>query len=230
MIKFALPIIAQHPFEVLELINLHRDRYELFEVWFDYLPTEPSELIERLEHELGSRAIVLLRRLNLEPMRLSEKQRFELLDRLLPLNLRVDLDLLDQRGELARYGRRLGARLIVSYHDYSHTPKREELFGLVERMCAFDRATVKIACMCHDFRDALRLLEIDCYLTELGRKHVVLGMGRYGTITRIAGPLLGSEIAYAPTEVEHSSAAGQIPLNSLKQILTKVLQTEGLRA
>ena len=134
----------------------------------------------------------------------------------------VDLDLFDQSEELKEYGEAFGSRLILSYHNYKQTPDDAELMEIVQQMRAFSAATLKISCFCENYRDAFRLLELDLALKEMGRSHVVLGMGTFGRITRVIGPLVGSSIAYAPLDPNHASASGQLTLRELKQILEQL--------
>jgi 3-dehydroquinate dehydratase-1 len=78
---------------------------------------------------------------------------------------------------------------------------------------------IKIATFCTTQRDALRLLSLLIDLREAGKRCVVLGMGKHGTITRVFGPQWGSEIAFAPVLADQRSAPGQITLDRLDTIM-----------
>jgi len=222
MIRYTLPIVSQNEQEILDTILREQNNFELFEVWLDYLPNLESDFLEELNRKYADRVIVLFRRLELEKPKISKQHRFALLSKLLELSVLVDLDLNDQAEELEEFGQALGQRLILSFHDYEKTPDDGELKALVTRMMQFGQATIKISCFCQSYRDAFRLLELNLKLNEAVRPHVVLGMGLFGRITRVVGPLIGSSLAYAPLDPSKASATGQLPYRELKSILEQL--------
>jgi 3-dehydroquinate dehydratase len=56
-------------------------------------------------------------------------------------------------------------------------------------------------------------------LREAGRKCIVLGMGKHGTITRVFGPMWGNEMSFTPIEAAEKSAPGQITIDKLDSIM-----------
>jgi 3-dehydroquinate dehydratase-1 len=108
---------------------------------------------------------------------------------------------------------------ILSYHNYSATPKYEELQAIAARAQDFGAHITKLSTFCVTQHDALRLLSLLLDLRQNGRRCIVLGMGEHGLITRIFGPSWGNELSFAPLEVAQGSAPGQIPLDKLDSIL-----------
>lgn len=76
----------------------------------------------------------------------------------------------------------------------------------------------KIATFCRSKKDALRLLDILQTLKKEGKKCIVLGMGKFGIITRIFGSLWGNEMIFAPLTIIEQSAPGQLTKSQLLNI------------
>jgi len=80
----------------------------------------------------------------------------------------------------------------------------------------------KIATMCTSETDALKLLLLQQNLKGQNKRHIVLGMGEFGTITRVFGTLWGNELIYAPLTQEEASAPGQLTKEELAVIFDKL--------
>jgi 3-dehydroquinate dehydratase-1 len=118
------------------------------------------------------------------------------------------------REAISKRARQKGCRLIVSFHDYSRTPARQELRALVRRCFSLGADLAKISCFIRSPRDNARLLSL-----LAGRQPVIVtGMGPLGRITRLAAPLCGSPFTYASLEKGKETASGQIPLPALETI------------
>ncbi|MEM7261063.1 MAG: type I 3-dehydroquinate dehydratase, partial [Planctomycetota bacterium] len=123
----------------------------------------------------------------------------------------VDLDHATQAGTLpASPSLPGGARWIVSHHDIEKTPDADELRSLADGLRSTDADIIKIATLCREPRDAIRLLELGLELGEASCPHVVLGMGAHGAGTRVLGPLWSSSWVYAPRVPDGVTAEGQL--------------------
>ena len=80
----------------------------------------------------------------------------------------------------------------------------------------------KIATKCTNETDALKLLLLQQNLKIQNKKHIVLGMGEFGTITRVYGTLWGNELIYAPQTKEEASAQGQLTKKELENIFKEL--------
>jgi 3-dehydroquinate dehydratase I len=119
-------------------------------------------------------------------------------------------------------------RVILSFHDFEGTPANDALLEKVKSMIESGADIAKIACMPRDPEDALRLLEV----TLAARRKFpsvplcTMSMGEAGCeagcITRVAGFLYGSDMAFAVGD--KSSAPGQIPLQAARQITDTLLK------
>ena len=119
------------------------------------------------------------------------------------------------KKEIIAAARARKCQVIVSFHDYKKTPVREELEQTIGWCFESGADIAKIACMVNGGEDAARLLG----LLDHRRRLVVIGMGEKGRITRVAAPLLGSEIAYASTGKGKESAPGQIEEKELERLM-----------
>lgn len=115
-------------------------------------------------------------------------------------------------------------RIILSFHDFEATPDKDFLYRKVEEMARLGTAVAKIACMPQTPLDVLRLLEV----TSLARKAFpslplcTMSMGGLGSLSRVAGFLYGSDMAFAVAR--EVSAPGQIPIGEARSIAESLLR------
>jgi 3-dehydroquinate dehydratase-1 len=116
------------------------------------------------------------------------------------------------------------ARIILSFHDFTATPSSEFLYSKLADMVDHGADIAKIACMPQDPGDVLRLLEV----TLRARKAFpsvalcTMSMGGMGVLSRVAGFLYGSDMAFAVAR--EVSAPGQIPLAEARGITESLLR------
>jgi 3-dehydroquinate dehydratase-1 len=218
--KYCLPIIKRTKSEVQSTIQDNLERYRFFEVWLDYIHDIDIGFASSLVGLYPHRLIMVSRRQNLEPMKITADMRFEILKTLARKHVLVDLDISSQVEEITELqSARVSLKTILSYHNYQMTPSDTELRSITARISGWGAHMTKISTLCTIQRDALRLLSLLIDLREAGRRCIVLGMGKHGVITRIFGPQWGNEISFAPIEVGQRSAPGQIPIDKLNSIL-----------
>lgn len=218
--KYCLPIIKRSRAEVNATIEANINTFRYLEVWLDYIddldPGYASSLVGLYPHRL----IMIFRRQNLEPCRMSAEKRFDILRTLSRKQVLVDLDISTQAEDITRLqAERLSIKSILSYHNYSFTPSDTELRSITERIEGWGAYITKISTFCPMQRDALRLLSLLIDLRESGRKCIVLGMGKHGVITRVFGQIWGNEMGFAPLALDQKSAPGQITVDKLDSIL-----------
>jgi len=119
---------------------------------------------------------------------------------------------------LVRAARAAGCSVIISHHDFRKTPPREELLALVNRCFGSGADIAKIACRVRSPRDNARLLG----LLDDERKLIVVGIGKRGVLTRIAGPLAGGVFSFASPGTGRETARGQIPYRTLDALIKAV--------
>ncbi len=99
--------------------------------------------------------------------------------------------------------------LIISYHQFDHTPDLDALWTKLTKTPA---AYYKIATMANSSLDSWRMLEF----VKAHKNCIGFCLGEKGSFSRILGPLYGSPITYAC--LEEPTAPGQIPLSELKKL------------
>ena len=112
-----------------------------------------------------------------------------------------------------------GAAVIASHHDFSRTPQSGLLKQLLRQMHLLGADIGKIAVMPQDAADTARILALGAGMKkELPDFPLILiGMGKEGVITRIAGETFGSCITFGAGK--QASAPGQIEAGRLGEIL-----------
>lgn len=143
-------------------------------------------------------------------------KRLELFVALAPFAAYVDIELGSSAilKSVVDLCRRLGKKLIVSYHNFKKTPGAKELAGIVKKSRALRPDIVKIACAANGAEDLRRLASLLVY--HEGHDGLsVIGMGRYGRASRVFFPALGSRIAYA--SVTETTAPGQMSVAEMKK-------------
>ncbi len=99
--------------------------------------------------------------------------------------------------------------LIVSYHNFENTPSKETLLSIAQEESTFSPDVLKIATTVKNPEDILRLMDITFTIREKYKKPmIIMGMGDYGKITRLATFAFGSDLMYA--NLFGVSAPGQL--------------------
>jgi 3-dehydroquinate dehydratase / shikimate dehydrogenase len=109
------------------------------------------------------------------------------------------------------FGRRTSTRLILSSHDFEGRPA-----DLTRRIIAMNNepacSVVKIAYRARSIRDNLELFEI---LRDRQKPTIALGMGEFGTMSRILAPKFGGLLTFASLRSESTTAPGQPTIDEL---------------
>lgn len=221
--KYCLPITKPSKADVSETIERLKDEYGYFEVWLDYIEDFEADFISDLIDRYPDRLILVFRRKNLEPIKMPLAQRIEVLDKATHKSCLVDLDITVQTEEL-NYLKNSGKdkNLLCSYHNYESTPPYDELEKIVAKMEAYSPGIIKLSTMCNSADDALRLIKLKVRFLENERKHIVLGMGEEGKITRVFGALWGNALIFIPETEEEASAPGQITRQEFDKIMERI--------
>lgn len=101
-------------------------------------------------------------------------------------------------------------RKIRSVHDYEKTPSEE---ALREIMAHGQQELTKCACRVNSFTDLHTIYKV-ASVTE--RKHLILGMGEMGTVTRIRQGLLRNDFTFG--YVDKKTAEGQLSCQEMREL------------
>jgi len=105
---------------------------------------------------------------------------------------------------------RTSLKIVSSYHDYQSTPSSEEIFS---KLSSMDGDIVKGAFAVKGFTDLHNIMESS---KRIHRKHVLLGMGEFGKITRIRKNELKNEFSFG--YVDEPTAPGQLSIKEMRKL------------
>jgi 3-dehydroquinate dehydratase type I len=190
------------------------------EVRLDYLE-EPAPNLARLFRTLPG-PVIATNRLAAEGGRWqgTEADRLALLTEALNLGVTcLDLELAADAGFRREIAARRGAtKLILSWHDFAGTPEAARLEAVLEEMLASEADIVKLVALAREPADNLRLLSLIPRARAQGKEIIAFCMGPVGKWSRIAAPLLGSWLTFAPFSKQGASAPGQLTVNDVKRL------------
>jgi 3-dehydroquinate dehydratase type I len=218
MINYCLPIIKKSKQEVLDTIAKYRNEYAYLEIWLDPIKDIDNAFVDKLLYMLQDKLILLFHRGNKYHTKLSKEQKRKILDLIDGSQSFLDLDISEKDALV--YVKKLKIKTIISYHNYKETPV--DLAEIIKHMDSFDPSIYKIAVTCNNETDALKLLLLQQNLKSQNKKQIVLGMGEFGTITRVFGTIWGNELIYAPITKEEASAPGQLTKQELENIFKEL--------
>lgn len=217
-IPYCLPIIKKTKQEVLDIVKNNRNQYEYLEIWLDPIKDIDNAFVDKLTYMLQDKLILLFHRGNKIKTNLSTIKKREILNLLDNSKSFIDLDI-SEKDEIALI-KKLDVKTIISYHNYEETPA--DLTEIIKQMDKLHPTMYKIATMCNTKLDALKLLLLQQNLKLQEKQHIVLGMGEFGTITRVFGTLWGNEMIYAPQTKQETSIQGQLTKHALENIFKEL--------
>jgi 3-dehydroquinate dehydratase-1 len=120
-----------------------------------------------------------------------------------------------------------GTLVIFSFHDFQGTPDSETLLRTISDMAGQGADIAKLACMPQTPGDVLRLLQVTLSARAMfpNLPLCTMSMGRMGSISRVAGFLYGSDMAFAVGQ--ETSAPGQIPIDDARNLANSLLRYSG---
>lgn len=134
----------------------------------------------------------------------------------------ADLDMHADQGIISgmqKVAVELDKKIIISMHDFEHTPDKPALHRFVNQGFNLGADIVKIAAMVRRPADNARLLS----LYEDYSNVVILGMGELGKASRLAALYCGAPFMYASVDDEGKAAPGQINYHKLMHLRDELL-------
>ncbi len=115
-------------------------------------------------------------------------------------------------------------KIILSMHDFEKTPSKRELNNIIDEMFNFGADIAKIAVMCKSYDDSIKLIEL---LDHWKNKDVIIiGMGSFGTFTRILSPIFDPFLNFVSLSLGRESAPGQITLEQMHKFMAILKRKE----
>lgn len=120
----------------------------------------------------------------------------------------------EYKEDIICYAKAHNCKVIISYHNYDETPATELLKELIDTCFADGADIAKLATAANSIQDSARILGLYSYKENV----VLLGMGEFGKVTRVASPKLGAEFTFAALTDAEATAPGQLTKAELESI------------
>lgn len=183
-------------------------RTDLIELRLDYIKDINANKLERILKSTKRELIITDR-----------KERMDLLIRSIELGADyIDIDIFagtKKINKLIAAKCKTKTKLIVSYHDFEKTDKKE-LNTKYSRIKKLKPDIIKMAALANSIEDNIIMFDLIKKAEKECHKIIALCMGEKGEVSRILSPLLGSEITYGSIKHGLESAPGQVPVEVLK--------------
>jgi 3-dehydroquinate dehydratase type I len=127
----------------------------------------------------------------------------------------VDLEFTEATTADVKQLKTEGADVILSFHDYSQTPRKEgltKILGAEKKLGGDICKLVTTARGPHDNLTILSFVESEA----LDAKVVAFAMGRDGVPSRVLSPLFGAEFTFAALTEDSKTAEGQLSIDALR--------------
>jgi len=217
-----VPIAAQTIEEAEKEIEYANGVADAIELRLDYVKDIDAKKMHALLQNCKKKTIVTVRRKKDKgKFSGSEKERIALLKKAVEYGADyIDVELGVKPAIVKMLARKKGhTKIILSYHDFSSTPKLQELFKIYSRMKAVEGVDVlKIVTYARNVNDNTTILEL---LKEARKDKVKIAaftMGLLGRDSRILGLPLGSYFTFAALSRGKETADGQITIEQMKKI------------
>ena len=153
----------------------------------------------------------------------SEEERISFLEKAISAGADyVDIELrTDQalRDAIVKKAHEAGAKLIISYHDFSCTPAKEKLIDVFDSERRAGADIGKIVTMAAGPQDVLKVFSLYFKALDEGIPLIAFCMGPFGKMSRLACLAMGAYLTYASPAMGHEAAPGQIPLDDLRAMV-----------
>lgn len=131
----------------------------------------------------------------------------------------VDVELGAPEGLIERVeslAHQVGAKLVISYHNYTHTPSVEELARVAERCFALGAEIAKVATTATDTADCITICKLYRSLGERKSALVAFAMGSRGAASRRLSLIEGAPFTFVAPDGGVPTASGQPTLAGLR--------------
>lgn len=217
--KICVPIMernVERTIRVLRQLDAHRP--DLVEIRFDLM--KPFSTISEIRDATHRPLIATNRRgdqgglfsgteqKRLATLILAARESFDYID--------IELKTKDV-NRMVRQVKQHGRKVIVSYHNEDFTPPQNVLESILNRERKAGADICKIVGTAISYNDSLRCLTF-VSRHALRSKLVCFAMGKLGVPSRILSPIFGAYFTFASYSPDHETAAGQLPIESLRNL------------
>jgi len=135
----------------------------------------------------------------------------------------IDTELANDAGFLGvvlQCARANGVRVILSHHNFDHTPGADAMLATLQAMQRAGADIAKIAVMPRSKADVQALYDaMTRFRADAAIPHIGIAMGALGAETRVLGAQYGSVLTYAALDEASGSAPGQLTVSAMRAAL-----------
>lgn len=223
--KICVPLTGQGiPALLSEMQHVAVLPADLYEWRMDCFFGDPLPVLPMLRNSLGDKPVLCTLRTQGEggQAQLSPQAYESTLTSLLEAGGFQMLDVELSAGEeivsrLVKLAHSKGVAVVLSKHDFSKTPSREEITRTLCQMKELGADLPKYAVMPNSPEDVLTLLEATLAAYRQVGPVITMAMGELGKLTRVAGGVCGCCMTFGAGQ--NASAPGQIDAENLRAIL-----------
>ena len=222
-----IPLQAKNLFSLSQKIIKARKKADIIEIWLDQLSIfnfseikkntkKPLIFVNKAVQEKGS-------------WQGSEKERIGLLIKSLEIKpAYIDIGIhtspaLIKKLLSAKMKIAPTTKIIISHHNFNHTPSQTELWKIVNKAKELGADIVKIATTAQTLDDNLVIFNLLAKARQDRIPLIALCMGRQGRISRMLGSVFGSYLTYAAIDRSSLTAPGQLVVEEMENIQRGVL-------
>ena len=209
-----VPLPENNPDRIFREIKKYPEA-DGFEVWIDQFENLTEQIVERFCRKF--------RKITSKKLLIACKDRCEQGKFSWSRNERLNLLLAASRGgadmiDIADlpFETKTKSTLIGSYHNFKKTPSPQVLRKKMEQLQRNGATIIKIACRVHELKDNETLMTLALEMRGKKLRHIVIGMGEKGMLTRAFSDQIGNEITFVAGEKR--TADGQISLQDFLHI------------
>lgn len=118
---------------------------------------------------------------------------------------------------ISEAAKKRNVKVVVSKHDFFHTPSESEMVSLLKSMKAAGADYPKLAVMPESMEDVSAVFSATLKAYRAVGPVITMAMGSLGQITRAGGGCFGSCLTFGAGE--QASAPGQMPVSQLKNMI-----------
>lgn len=229
--KICVPLTGANEKQILRDIEILKDiDFDLIELRIDYYEhvedfNKVVLLLENVRKSYYKPILFTFRTKKEGGMHELPEERYFTLNRFIVNSGLIDLIDIELSGsednikDIIDFAHEKNVKVMMSNHDFSKTPSKEEIVNRFVKMQNYDADITKVAVMPNCEKDVLTLMAaaLEMKKEKGDRPFVALSMGSFGSVTRLAGNLLGSCLTFAA--LDKASAPGQINVKGAREIL-----------
>lgn len=133
------------------------------------------------------------------------------------------------RSDIITTARENSVGVICSYHDFTNTPNRKEIFNIYRKVCDAGADLAKLVFTPHTNKDVQNIFEATDSLRYESTPFTLFGMGKKGQITRMLCPLLGASLTYCSLSNNTQNGLYQLSLENTKSFMNHI-EKQGWKA